>query len=832
MAKRASAEQGVLVAQAAANSPPDAGDVCVVTSEGAAIDVPALTSASDPDGDPLQLGSVSAPASGRVEIDPEGTLTFVPEQPGLQRFTYQVVDDRGGSDTAQVAAFVNPTAGEAAQPVLQGLDDQQLARIAIACAGGEALEVERLDGQTITVPVPAPGERIEALAEPGQQIALRGGEFVGATYLIAEGGLLVLTDDGRMVYLADLVEAANSEQPPTLRVAGGPAVASDVLLANLQPLAEPTEGEVVALLVTPQAGTTHAGGANFTPYDPGTIAAGPFPTGPLLPTSLALGTPPLLDNAQGLGDGDGDGGGGQGGTGNRPPTLAATGAVERAPGAIEVTPLFASVGPFAAVDEGVRLPDAQINGVDQRNLTIGQSGDAAIVFGSEFASFVNSLGVFLIRPNGEMVDPRIVFPEIEQTEADPNFPRIRPGGGPVAAGETVVLSDLYDSDQLHPGQKFGLFMIANGFRLNGDELLGELHFASDGGTLLTADDSEIAGNVFFTADPTPGTSGNPLNPDGSDHVVSGVLPGHAGLTIGFEDTRSDRGDNDFNDVLVDVAPSPIITAFTPGAVRVALDAAITDADGANLSEASVDLNGQPGDALVFDGALAGTGVALTTTTATSLVFAGLAPIQVYEQILEGVALEPAPIPGVRQIGITVIDEEGAANNPFVLSVDLSGSGAAAGTPGDDLLVGQPLVDDGIAGLDGNDILFGDSGDDRLNGEAGNDILNGGFGADELTGGSGADTFVYGSAAEGHDLIIGFNADEGDRLDFRDLFDGGANPADVDPFVRFDAAGDAVQVNVDQDGPGAAAAFISVATLVDQVGVSNAQDAIDNGALVV
>jgi hypothetical protein len=42
----------------------------------------------------------------------------------------------------------------------------------------------------------------------------------------------------------------------------------------------------------------------------------------------------------------------------------------------------------------------------------------------------------------------------------------------------------------------------------------------------------------------------------------------------------------------------------------------------------------------------------------------------------------------------------------------------------------------------------------------------------------------------------------------------------------------VQVNVDQDGPGAAAAFISVATLVDPIGVTNAQDAIDNGALVV
>jgi Ca2+-binding RTX toxin-like protein len=833
MAKQPSAEQGTLIAQAAANRAPDADDVCVVTSQDAAIDVPVLTRATDPDGDALQIGSVSAPASGRVDLAPDGTLTFAAEQPGLQRFTYQVLDGRGGSDTAQVAAFVNPTAGEPAQPVLQGLDDQQLARIAIACAGGEALEVERLDGQTLTVPVPAPGERIEAVAEPGQQITLRGGEFVGATYLIAEGGLLVLTEDGRMVYLADLVQAANSAQPPTLQVADGPAVASDVLLANLQPIAEPAEGEMVARLVTPQAGPTHAGGAEFTPYDPGTIAAGPFPTGPLLPTALGLGTPPVLENAQGLVDGDGDGGGGQGGPGNRPPTLDVTGAIGREAGAIEVTPLFASAGPFPALQEAVRLPDAQINGVDQRNLTIGQSGDATIVFGSEFASFVNSLGVFLISPDGERSDPRMVFAEIEQAEADPDRPLVRPGGGPLPAGEEVLLSQLYDPGQLHPGQEFGLFLIADGFRLNGDDLAGDLQFASDGRTLLTADGSEIRGNVFFTVDPTPDAGGNPLNPDGSDHVVSGLLPGHAGLTIGFEDTLSDRGDNDFNDVLVDVEPSPTVAAFTPGVVRVTLDGTIADPDDSSLSGAALELTGQAGDRLVFDASLlAGTGVDAVTGTATSLVFQGLAPIDVYERILEGVALEPAPFTGVRQIAITVFDERGAANDPFVLSVDLSGSAAAAGTGGDDLLVGQPLIDDDIAGLDGHDILFGDSGDDLLDGGAGNDILNGGFGADELSGGPGADTLVYASPAEGGDLIFGFNAGEGDRLDFSDLFDGGADPSDIDPFVRFDAAGNDVQVSVDQDGPGAAAAFISVATLVDPVGVTNAQDAIDNGTMVV
>ena len=528
----------------------------------------------------------------------------------------------------------------------------------------------------------------------------------------------------------------------------------------------------------------------------------------------------MLENAQALFDRDGDDGQG---LGNQPPTLGATGTIEREPAVV--------AGPFPALREAVRLPDQEINGVDQRHLTIDRSGDAAIVFGSEFAKDVNALGVFLIGSNGEVVDPKIVFPQIEQAEGDPNFPGVRPGGGPVASGAEVPLSQLYDPGQLQPGQEFGLFLIAQGFTLNGDDLSGDLRFASDGRTLLTADGREIAGDVFFTTDPTPDTpNDNPLNPDGLGHVVSGLLPGHSGVTLGFEDKLlDDGGDNDFNDVLVDVQPG---RAFLAGTVRVAVDATIADADDANLSRASVELHGQPGDALAFEGSLAGTGINLVTSTATSLVFEGLAPIQDYEQILADVALDPAPVAGVRQIGLTVIDERGAASDPFLISADLSGQSAAEGTTGNDLLVGQPLVVDDIAGLGGNDVLFGDSGDDLMNGGAGDDFLSGGFGNDQLTGESGADTFVYSSAAEGEDLILDFNADEGDRLDFRELFGGAADSDDVDPFVRFDAVGDDVRVNVDQDGPGAAAAFISVDSLVDPVGVTNAQDAIDNGALVV
>ena len=107
----------------------------------------------------------------------------------------------------------------------------------------------------------------------------------------------------------------------------------------------------------------------------------------------------------------------------------------------------------------------------------------------------------------------------------------------------------------------------------------------------------IAGNVFFTTDPTPGSpNDNPLNPDGLGHVVSGLLPDHAGLTIGFEDKLlGDTGDNDFNDVVVDVELSPIVqAAFAGGAIQVVLDATITDPDDARPQPRLGELRGSAG----------------------------------------------------------------------------------------------------------------------------------------------------------------------------------------------------------------------------------------------
>ena len=863
MANQESAEQGVLTAQAAANSPPEAGDICVVTAEGAAVDIPALASAIDPDGDTLQIRSRSNPASGQVELDPDGTLTFIPDQPGLQRFTYQVADDRGGTDTAQVTAFVNPTEGELEQPVLQGLDDQQLARVAVACADGQALEVETLEGQTITVPLPAPGERIEALAQPGQQINLQGGEFVGATYLVAEGGLLVLTDDGRMVYVAGLVDAANSEQPPTLSVAGGPAVASDTLLANLQPIAEPAQGEMVGRLPSPEAGPQHWGGANFTPYDPGSIAAGPFPTGPLLPTALGLRAPPTLEDAQALFDEDGDQGPGlappEGE--NAPPRLSIGIDITAQVGEVTRPVGFVSAQPFPRLSEREAIDLALINGVDQGNLTLGPAADARIIFRDEIASFKNTLGVVLIGEDGQLVEPRIAFPLVEHADADPRFPSARPGGGPLSPGEEVRLSELYTDLELAPGVQFALFTIAQGFRFNGDLSNAELVFLSNGmpatvddtapGLFIVAPDGSlhpVQGNLLHTASISDDPLINPLNDGGRGQVLSGLEDDAAGLSITFEDKRLDLGDtdsdNDFNDVTIEVLREPsTVTSLDFLTFKVAADATIEDIDDANLAGATVEITDgfQPGDALVVGMPLDGTGVSLIADpSGRGLALVGEAPVARYQDILRSIELDPAA-EGVREVTFEVADARGALSEPATVTVNLTPLGAQFGDDEDNILEGEFGVNDAIAGRGGNDILLGFSGDDVLDGGLGNDELHGGSGDDLLIGGPGADRLFGEAGADRHlffsleergDRIFGFDADAGDTLDFSQLFDGAADPDDIDPFVRFDAAGDDVQMSVDQDGTGADFAFISFATLVDPSGVTTAQDAAANGSLVV
>jgi Ca2+-binding RTX toxin-like protein len=110
----------------------------------------------------------------------------------------------------------------------------------------------------------------------------------------------------------------------------------------------------------------------------------------------------------------------------------------------------------------------------------------------------------------------------------------------------------------------------------------------------------------------------------------------------------------------------------------------------------------------------------------------------------------------------------------------SGNDTMFGGQGSDMLLGGPDADrlfgnmgaDIIYGNQGADIIYGNQGADQLYGGYGSDVLFGGQGADTLIGATGPDTLVGGAGADryvfgagsGADLIIGFSATQGDKLD--------------------------------------------------------------------
>jgi Ca2+-binding RTX toxin-like protein len=832
----------------AANTPPEAENMCILTAEDATLSFSVV--AKDADGDPLTV-TASQPESGRTELGPDGTLVFVADDPGVQTFEYAVQDGRGGSASADATVFVNPLEDALVPPAMARAAPADLPAIAQACAAGIALETTALTGPEIQISDPAPGQRFQIQAAPGQQIQLQSRDFVEATFLVVDGGLLIVTPDGNMAYVADFVANAQGDDPLTLSVYEGPAVPADQLLGSLQPIAFTNVGQ----LVPPAAGPEHGGGAAFSPYDPGDIGTGPDPLGPLLPTALGLGVPPVQfeSGINGVGDD------------NQPPTLTLGPGQVVPVGEVTVTPEFTSGRQFPQLSERQALDGSRINGIDQGNFTLGPSADARIVFIDEVAQFQNTLGVYLIDADGTIRSPKIVFPQIEHADADLSQPVVRPGGGPLQAGEARLLSELYadpddgPGEELQEGQQFGLFYITEGWTLNGERLNGELEFQPASineptprlFSTVNGDTFEIQGAIFHTADPNPGDGlANPLNQGGDTQTASGLEANVIGVTATFEDLvlSSRPSDGDFNDTViqVDLLPTQQFNfAFVP---TVSPDLAINDTDSGNLSRATVEIvSGQSGvDTLVIRESLDGTGItALEDGSAGRVVLDGIAPIETYETVLRSIVLQAGGSLGERVVSVQIVDEEGAASDPAQISFDFSAASLLIGTnnadaplqkipsDGTDLISGRG-GDDMLLGGAGNDLLDGGEGDDILDGGPGSDLLFGGPGNDTLTGGEGADRFFLLSLPDRGDEILDFNVAEGDVLDLSSLFsDVNVEVANAAQFLQFTQSGaDDIAVSTDIDGPAAGFDFVQVVTLVDPTGVTTVQDAVASSAVAV
>jgi len=153
---------------------------------------------------------------------------------------------------------------------------------------------------------------------------------------------------------------------------------------------------------------------------------------------------------------------------------------------------------------------------------------------------------------------------------------------------------------------------------------------------------------------------------------------------------------------------------------------------------------------------------------------------------------------------------GGAGNDHLLSIENIDGSLFADTLNGNLLgnhINGLVGNDSIQGFSGADTLRGAEGNDTILGGNDSDTLYGGLGQDLLDGGPGGDRFVFSEAAHSTaaapDVIDGFSAAEGDRIDISafdaNVVGGGANDAFV--FIgtaAFSAAGQ-LRVVVERGG---------------------------------
>uniref|UniRef100_UPI001CBD3625 beta strand repeat-containing protein n=1 Tax=Pseudomonas sp. GL-B-19 TaxID=2832393 RepID=UPI001CBD3625 len=138
---------------------------------------------------------------------------------------------------------------------------------------------------------------------------------------------------------------------------------------------------------------------------------------------------------------------------------------------------------------------------------------------------------------------------------------------------------------------------------------------------------------------------------------------------------------------------------------------------------------------------------------------------------------------------------GGAGNDIIFGQ--GGGDKLYGGSGNDILLGG-TGNDLLNGEAGNDFLIGGAGTDTLDGGAGNDTLLGGTGNDTLIGGLGGDTFVWKAGDTGTDVIKDFNANEGDRIDLRDLLQNESGST-IDNFLKITTSGGVSSLEVNSAG---------------------------------
>jgi VCBS repeat-containing protein len=762
---------------------------------------------TDLDGDTLTISAVSDPVNGSVVLNTDGTVTFTPatDFTGTASFDYTITDGNGGTDTATVTL----TVAELDDPTVTNPDTNSVLEdgvLSVDGAGGVLANDSDADDTLSVASYTIAGDTTSYLAGapatiPGVgsfQLDADGGysftpvaDYDGAvpviTYTTNTGASDTLTLSITPVNDAPINSAPSSigaDEDTVLVFTGADTISVSDIDGNLASTQLTVENGT--LTVTLQGGATISSGANgsssltisgseadinATLADLSYIGDPDFNgTDTLTIVSTDSGSTPLSDTD----------------------TVTITVAEEGAPvilttdGSIvtsETTIDQEFTGEDIPLTPGTGPDDA--NGTDPANLTLVRDSNVTVSFVEETAGFANSIGYYLVDPEGNISNAQIMWAD----------------GNDVVAGvnDVITLSGL-------PAGEIGFFIVQNGYSLHADILddlasgVGVLRFENTAGEPLTTSDAG-ASLVYYSAgtEESPAGTRTELNdtyhasysqfiPDGFVHTRSGIDAGDNGvLTIGFEDLPGTTSDWDIQDFVMNVEIDSVTYNVTP----IDPDIQITD-DGTQLAGATVSLTiGRDTDELVLPDAAEtiaeGYGISYVYDAQThTMTFSGTADLAEYEEILEAVQLGSIDALGSdpRAIEYTVTDTDGLTSAPSVTNLN-----------------GDPSTYD----FSGNDFLSGGDADDTLSGLAGDDIIFGNGGSDTVSGGTGSDTFIWqsGDGDGSTDTISDFIAGTGgDVLDFSDLLSGeGADGSSLSSFLSVSFDGTNSTITVDEDGVG-------------------------------
>lgn len=772
-----------------------------------------------------------------------------------ERTLSQTPDDHGfdGNGIEQDFIVLAQADGDAAtsppRPLVEL--DEEIQETAQAQSAIDEIPVTEIDVGPL-----AAGERRFVDVPPNSVVSLAAPVYdpAEATYAVSANDLVVTLANGGVLVLVGFF--APSEAPPLLEVLDGPATPASVLLARAEEAPAFAQADSSEPIDIPTVIGVISGGAQFRAYDQGDIGEGLDPLGPLGPTALVDAPPePAIETP--IDDSPEDGGGGNGGGGeSSPPEVELRASIEATIGE-ESEPAFNPVTTpvLPSITVGQKVPDDQVNNVDQRNLTLDTDREVVVRFVNENSISIDSLFVHEIGPNGEFENVRLVFEGVNKP-GDPFDDRlVTPLGTEFSLG-------TYEADA-----QIGFIFLNNGFLRNDFDSLEGGSFevrnplTGDASTIFdyhnlsnpwaqpevvhVADDGTVTpldGFTYYTADASQRTpNNNRLNPDGQGNFVSGWNDTEGFLEIANEDAFGPDAARDFSALLFGVrflsATEPTLVV---GDAAAGLGAVITDADSTEMQAAAITLDGLAGDRLDLDPAvLDGTGITATQVSDSEIRLDGLSSIANYEAAINATAiavdLENVQF-GDREIAVTVEDPDGnTGDSSTVFSLDDT---LVTGTDGPDTIIGTntPIgeLGDVISALGGDDDIDSLSGDDFVDAGDGDDTITtsgdgmntfiGGTGVDQITLNPGADRVIITGLEDGADTISNFDATEGDRLDLTELFrDSDITDANVASFVSNRAYADGIEVQADLDGPGGHQRPVTIAFLDQPTGVAVGAD---------